>query len=724
MSDLMKRLDALKEHKQALKHMRGRHDQRSHNRWPDGYIAQVYQPVGRGGGGGAAPNVLSRRGKLLSELSGDTIASTGGLVLANQNVAPTVVGQRKRRVERLASGPLQQRKVDIAARRREAAIETQAEWKRRHRMTKSTADRQGTVSPGAIFATEYTAPYELPDSSDLSIFEDPRRIEGIDLLGNSTNFLDFFNGEMDRIQDDFIQAMAAAGVPDSEMEDTLDANGNVTKFGYLGRLMNYSEVIMQGVLRKAAASYAMDIQGFVGGQIYGNSDSEFGDAMRLAGEANSVIQKQRDHINGMIRQIKDKYPGVDADSNGFLADIETAFFKWQLANNPLTANGREIDVQALARANPALAADVIERLVENPSGAGLASARRQEIESGLGLDIHGNLPATNTDRLTMSLGALMSFLHPDTRKQLSRLASDTIVYPKMENPSEAIKISPIRTVAPSVEKAVDATAEIIDMLHSDGGLTTALFIDDASDESIQGYFASSHASMMYYGLEDQNAPYIASNSNASGARSAPSPIMSRISTLAHEFGHLIDASAMGYGTNYWRDQAGANQNPNRAFMMTNYVGASGGPGDLPEKAAMADAIMAMIDIYHAGNGMSMMYLVNAAMRNGDVNGAMQISAFSQYMAQPNEIFARFYQQWVCTQMYNRLKAGKSVPGIEPSDVQNAIDTLDREIYDARPDATTGQVKSGFIPYYYSDSDYQAMEKEMLKIFAIMGWDIK
>ena len=725
MNDLKKRLDALKEHKETLKHMRGRHDQRSHNRWPEGYTAQVYKPVGRGGGGGDMPNVLSRRGKLLNNISGGTMASPPSLILANQNPSSLLANQKRRRVERLANTPLDQQKVDLAARRRESARLMQAQWKQRHRNTKPTADYQGTVSPQAMYGTEYTVPYALPEQdNDLSLFEDPRKIEGVDGSGNKTNFLDFFNNEMDRIQDQFINLLSAAGVPDSEMEDVEDANGKVVKYGYLGRLMNYSEVMMQGVLRKAAASYAMDIQGFVGGQIYGNSDPEFADAMRMAGEANSVIQKQRDHIVGLVGQIRQKHNVNDLKYTDFVNNIEDVFAAWQMANSPPTANGKPVDVRQLARTNPALASDILERLVENPSGAGLASPRRQEIEAGLGLDIEGNLPPTSTDRLTMSLGALMSFLHPKTRESIARLASDTIVYPRMENPSDAIKISPVRKVSPEVEKAIDATAEIIDMLHTDGGLTTALFIDDQSDPGIQGYFSASHASMVMNRLPDQNAPYIASNSDASGPLSAPSPIMSRINTLAHEFGHLIDSSAMGYGTAYWRDRLGVVGAPDGVFLMTNYVGESGGPGEMPEKAPMAEAIMNMLDLYYKGNGVHLLQLVNAAIKSGNIQGAMRLSAFSQYLNQPTEIFARFYQQWVSTQIYNRLKSGQSVPGVEPSEVQAAIDTLDQEIFNRRPMAPTGQVPSGTIPFYFEDSMYKAMEKEMLKIFAIMGWQTK
>ena len=49
MTNISKRLDALKQWNEKFKHLRGRHDQRDHNRWPAGYVAQSYVPTGRRG---------------------------------------------------------------------------------------------------------------------------------------------------------------------------------------------------------------------------------------------------------------------------------------------------------------------------------------------------------------------------------------------------------------------------------------------------------------------------------------------------------------------------------------------------------------------------------------------------------------------------------------------------------------------------------------------------
>ncbi len=63
MENLETRINKLKEWRQTVKHMRGRHDQRSHNRWPAGYIAQTYEPVSR------RSNFISQR-----NLVGDSLA--------------------------------------------------------------------------------------------------------------------------------------------------------------------------------------------------------------------------------------------------------------------------------------------------------------------------------------------------------------------------------------------------------------------------------------------------------------------------------------------------------------------------------------------------------------------------------------------------------------------------------------------------------------------------
>jgi len=61
MSDILKRLQNLHDWKTALKHMRGRHDQRTHNRYPPGYVAQSYVPVARRVGNTAPPVTSDRR---------------------------------------------------------------------------------------------------------------------------------------------------------------------------------------------------------------------------------------------------------------------------------------------------------------------------------------------------------------------------------------------------------------------------------------------------------------------------------------------------------------------------------------------------------------------------------------------------------------------------------------------------------------------------------------
>lgn len=72
MSDIVSRLKKLDEWKKQFKHLRGRHDQRDHNRWPAGYQAQVYTPTGR------------RAGAMGARVSGGLAGMTRTGVLANR----------------------------------------------------------------------------------------------------------------------------------------------------------------------------------------------------------------------------------------------------------------------------------------------------------------------------------------------------------------------------------------------------------------------------------------------------------------------------------------------------------------------------------------------------------------------------------------------------------------------------------------------------------------
>lgn len=85
-TDLLERIRKLRlkirneDAKQSFKHMRGRHDQRSHNRWPAGYIAQS------GANNGAVEN---RRANYLKRLSNSTVASSANTDSINTNLIAT-----------------------------------------------------------------------------------------------------------------------------------------------------------------------------------------------------------------------------------------------------------------------------------------------------------------------------------------------------------------------------------------------------------------------------------------------------------------------------------------------------------------------------------------------------------------------------------------------------------------------------------------------------------
>lgn len=84
MSEIISRLDKLNEWKKQFKHLRGRHDQRDHNRWPAGYQAQVYVPTGRRG------SALSAR------TSGGLRSMTrSGILASRTTIADVTVEQMK-----------------------------------------------------------------------------------------------------------------------------------------------------------------------------------------------------------------------------------------------------------------------------------------------------------------------------------------------------------------------------------------------------------------------------------------------------------------------------------------------------------------------------------------------------------------------------------------------------------------------------------------------------
>lgn len=80
---LLDRLNKLTEHKERLKHMRGRHDQRDHNRWPAGYVAQTYQPVGRSGRSTSDVVSGTRRQSATNLISNRRGSSNNNLILGN-----------------------------------------------------------------------------------------------------------------------------------------------------------------------------------------------------------------------------------------------------------------------------------------------------------------------------------------------------------------------------------------------------------------------------------------------------------------------------------------------------------------------------------------------------------------------------------------------------------------------------------------------------------------
>jgi len=99
MKDIVSRLKKLNEYHTQLKHLRGRHDQRDHNRWPAGYQAQGYIPVGGGRRAGLLANRVS--GGLSSMTRRNVLASSATISDANVQQMKIAMNDVSKRPSRL-----------------------------------------------------------------------------------------------------------------------------------------------------------------------------------------------------------------------------------------------------------------------------------------------------------------------------------------------------------------------------------------------------------------------------------------------------------------------------------------------------------------------------------------------------------------------------------------------------------------------------------------------
>lgn len=714
MNELTDRLARLSEYKERTKHMRGLHDQRSHNRYPPGYQSQA-QRGGSGrptrGGGGAAvlgnADVVSGVLADAYQIDGTTGVTSGRYVGA--------------RPERQAAFGLQAARVQRAAARRSEAERQGKEYIRRHRMTNFTAPTQGVVSPLAMKPIAYGNFFRTNDQN-ANLFQNPTRIEGNDPAntGKKTNMWSYMTGQISAIQTD-----VAAYLRDEQNMPADVAQAYALKVGKA--LTKRYEAYM----RKGAASFAMDIQGFVGGKIYSNDDEEMTAARGMAVEANKIMASSKNAIGAILDEAADK-AGVsafadDAVLDGIINQHDRALTDWTTANEPkamapaaipgisatvafpaasartvpgTSAQGTVINPRQLSRINPALAEDMIARTLEESGGVNTsASLARQSTSSGIDATF-GSSP-TSVDNVTLSTDNMYALLSPEIKKQLSRIIKEPLKYPQSENPSTAFEDTQSLPLSTESATALTAFKDILDQLHTDGGIADVQVGEHQLPPNTKGmYVNESHEK---YGVADKSRPAILLNPAAVSAISN-SPTMrvgERISTLAHEFGHLIDISALTYGDANWRD----------FVSMTDSIGVSAGVSnpDLMSKSPMVAPILRIIDRFQNTLAKDMQSVYDMA----SPKDQPYIKQMMDYLSQPKEIFARLYQQWVTREMIDRIDAGKSFGGVK-----------DQDGLQAELQATITNPMSTELPRFFRGQDYHEAVKDLRELFAIMGWKIK
>ena len=702
MNDITKRIDELAKHKERMKHQRGKHNQLDHNRWPDDYVAQTYQPVGGGRGGGVSADLV--------------LGNRRSIVLGNRKkpkpsdqIVPAATSQAKRpRPERSAAIPIDHKVISNPGRRRDVAIQQQAEWRRRHRMTQSTHESQGLVSPSAMMATSIEPRYgEFQyDLENTNLFENPTLIAGVGPKKEKTNQLDYHEQQIDNVSNVLQQYL-------QDMVDTGKTSEDNAEQDFVSLLAS-EQIIRQAVMRKAAASYAMDIQGFVGGEVYSTDSPEFQSAVQLAIEANQAISLQ----SAIVRRISQRLAqtnGIDSAQKQFFDDLHDSLIhkpyeSWtelQMQNSGMNFP----ETARLARVNPTLAADSYERMVEQSSGAVVQYGQNASDRSLIGSDISPNV-ASNSDKLTMSLPALMSFLHPSIQAQLKRLMQSEIKYPQNENPSAVISSMPGYEPQPTAKNAIEIISSIIDSVHSDGGLSDVSMAGLVNNKNSQGSYTTDSLTMRYNGLPDTGKPMIILNNPETKFGDLPLPVIGHVSTMAHEFGHHIDATALTYGVDYWRS---IDQDQGTGTMF-DAMGASGSvPPKYADKAAMAPHVLSILDMYrrtvHSSN--------NAMIGQLPEHVQSSLQDFMMYVDQPAEVFARLYQQYIMGKLRGRLTAGGEVKGIAQADIPKAIESINQYIAKRQ-----GNAKQNAIQYFFSDTDMALVEKELEGLFSIMGWKLK
>jgi len=675
---IKKRLDDLSAHRQRLKH--GRHDQRKHGIWAEGI-------------GGSRDGITPSRG------GGGAIAGgTQGLaqnVIANSRRTQTA---QRLRPERRADNPIRQRFVRNAIQRRNASIENQRDYRRRHRMTKATAPLQGSVIPSEMLAVDYGD--FVVDDATANLFRNPALITAKDSRGKKINLWDTFNDYMTAHIEHMSERMKAQGYSDDAIEQITS---------------DYADASMrrlEGVLRKGAASFAMDVQGFVGGQIYGNNDPEYQASLALAMSGNDMMQRAETTMSSLRKTIS-KTPEYKNADKSFQIMMDTMLDANEVDYiiNDFGAAQRDasrVTERRMASQNPSLVADILERRLESAMKPNVDEQATGNVFDVSVRDILSeNIALTSTNAITTPLRSLLPLLHPNIRRQLeSVVKSKKVKYPSAENPADALRISDEREISNVAKNGADAMRHMVDSMHTDGGIADVKLVErEGKDQRVLGEFLALRQGFGVNRVRDDSVPVMLHDANSISANEFVHPETATALSMTHEFAHAIDVSALVFGERYWRDNV----------SLFNEIGKVGAlPPDMSSKLAMVPPVLRIIERWM--NRVAPTARTRASEIDRE-NNSLENRQFYSYLEQPAEIFARAYEQWVGREMIRRIEQGDNIPGLTlatDDDRQRAIETIRSK------HGNTGNR----VPSYFDDADMDAVSADIAKLFSVMGWKLK
>jgi hypothetical protein len=704
MTNVKQRLDKLIEYKERAKHLRGRHDQRDHTRLDylaGGLIGDRGGAGGRGGGGLgtsiesdialSTDNLMNRREQYINENRRGPLTST------TTTGRGSYVGKRP---ERQAGVGMTQRAVERVASIRQQAIEMAKEYWKRHRMTNPSVQNQGVIAPIAMAMKPAGSFFEI-GGQNVSLFEDPSKIVGNDPADPSkkTNMLDYVQGEFDKKLDTYYEAMVAGGMPEDKAQEYTDAISDIFNSQY------------ESYMRRAAASFALDLQGFVGGEIYAKNDPQF-----LATQTMLTSAAEDQNFNslillGYIADLQRDYPGASqalmnalgvSDIEGLnqklTFDIAKPTDNWAIHNpSPMTKDIGYDDSalgKMLAKRDPKDPKKRPIEIAEFPSSI----SRLDRANPALRADIAERKESDQNK--TLPLTRIWGMLHPKIQAQLARMMRDKVVYPRTEDASQVFEQNPTNSLNAANNDGMTAFKSILSSLHTDGGIAD-VEVKEAETRGARGTFTNTSGTS-----GPARKPIITLTTRPYGLP-GDEETANVLATAAHEFGHLIDFTALPFGE--------IERSP---VSLADVVGDQGGiPADAwQSKAPMAAPMLRIINRYLQGPLAASKQAIKNLPSNGFNDTSTKLAAADTlaYQMQPREIFARLYEQWFANETMRKIDAGENIPG-----VKNLV-----EFRKGLADRIATGVASGLTQRFLETADYEASVSDLMEIFNIMGWKMK